>query len=94
MGYKDVFDQEKFSLENVEWALNIVDSRLLYIGYEAFLVPMLDSITPGQAKSDKLAKVFKPEVEKTTKKLTFSVMEDIKKGDKMYRPDSLRVNIW
>lgn len=38
----DVFDKEFFNEENIEWACLILDSRLIYVDYEAFLIPMLD----------------------------------------------------
>lgn len=38
----EVFDKEVFSLENIEWALLTVESRLLYVQWEAFLIPMYD----------------------------------------------------
>ena len=38
----DIFDTDFYNLENIEWACIILDSRLIYVDYEAFLIPMLD----------------------------------------------------
>lgn len=38
----DIFNTEVFTEENLEWGCLILDSRMIYIDYEAFLIPMLD----------------------------------------------------
>lgn len=40
--YPDVFDEGIFCKENLEWAIYTVDSRMVFVGYEAFIVPMLE----------------------------------------------------
>jgi hypothetical protein len=51
--YPEVFDVEKFSVENIYWALVTVESRILFINYQAFLLPMLDCVTFEESKVDK-----------------------------------------
>ena len=40
----DLFNPEFFTEQNLEWGCFILDSRMVYIDYEAFLIPMLDSV--------------------------------------------------
>ncbi len=52
MNNNSALDQDWYSTENIEWACIILDSRLIYIGYEAFLVPMLDFANYKENETD------------------------------------------
>ncbi len=45
----DSLNKEYFTESNIEWACFILDSRLVYVDYEAYLIPMLDFAYPGQS---------------------------------------------
>jgi hypothetical protein len=53
------FDQDFFNTENLEWACMILDSRLMYINYEAFLIPMLD-FANYQEDEENPTRTFRP----------------------------------
>jgi hypothetical protein len=38
----DTLDPEFYNKENIEWACLILDSRLIYVDFQAYLIPMLD----------------------------------------------------
>jgi hypothetical protein len=38
----DILDPTYYNAENIEWACLILDSRIIYVNFEAFLIPMLD----------------------------------------------------
>lgn len=40
----EVFDNNLYNIENLEWAMLIIDTRSTLIGYENLLVPMLDFV--------------------------------------------------
>jgi hypothetical protein len=40
----DIFDSEIFNYENLEWAMMTLESRQISIGFETFLIPMLDLV--------------------------------------------------
>lgn len=48
--YPDVFDEGIFCKENLEWALYTVDSKMVFVGYEAFIIPMLEYFKMGISK--------------------------------------------
>jgi hypothetical protein len=45
IGYPDVFNKEIFTVENIDWALITVESRMIYVGYEGMIIPMLDNLS-------------------------------------------------
>lgn len=59
--YPDTFDKEMFSVDNLFWALVTVESRILFINYQAFILPMIESVTFEESKVDK-KRNFTPEV--------------------------------
>ncbi len=77
--YPEVFDVEKFSVENIYWALVTVESRILFINYQAFLLPMLDCVTFEESKVDK-KRSFTPEV-LTDGTINFFSMDKVAKDD-------------
>jgi hypothetical protein len=42
MNNTQTLDPNFYNIENIEWACMILDSRIIYVNYEAFLIPMLD----------------------------------------------------
>jgi hypothetical protein len=70
----DIFDEIKFSQDNIEWAIATVDSKILYGKWQAFLLPMLDHITFAESTSDP-TKTFSPEIikEENTESKTIRV---------------------
>lgn len=54
----DFFDLEIFTEENLEWGCFILDTRLIYIDFEAYLIPMLD-LANVRESSRNPAKVLK-----------------------------------
>lgn len=45
----ETFNPEYFTESNLEWACFILDSRMIYVGYEAFLIPMMDLAQPRES---------------------------------------------
>jgi hypothetical protein len=77
----NVFDPEFYNQENIEWACLILDSRLIYIGYQAFLVPMLDFANYRENPVNP-TKVLKPEFDKDNTEI--KALYDIKKSEQVY----------
>lgn len=80
----DIFDENYFSQDNIEWAIATVESKILYGRLQTFLLPMLDHITFAESTSDS-TKTFNPEVvnEENTDSKTIKVFAQNKfsKGD-------------
>lgn len=45
----DFFDLEVFNFKNLEWACFTLDSKLITIDFETFLIPMLDLVQPKES---------------------------------------------
>ena len=76
----DVLDPLFFNEENLEWACMILDSRLIYIDYEAFLVPMLDF-----ANFDPTLPVFKGKFDETYSKSEIKTTSSIREDTQIFR---------
>ncbi len=48
--FPSLFDKEIFSIENIDWAITTIESRLIFLNYEGFLFPMLDLMSFGANK--------------------------------------------
>jgi hypothetical protein len=57
--HTDVFDTDFWNVENFEWAILIIDSRISYVDFEGFLVPMLDLANYRESTKNP-SKLFKP----------------------------------
>jgi len=53
-------DPELYTAENFQWAILTLDSRLIYVDYEAFLIPMLDFANFGENQKTYPTKLFRP----------------------------------
>ena len=76
--YPEYFDEEKFSAQNIEWALNIVESRVLYANFQSFLLPMLDSVS-----FESQDEFFNPEINNETRVVKVLSDKAFKKNDKI-----------
>lgn len=48
--FPSLFDKEVFSIENIDWAITTIESRLIFLNFEGFLLPMLDLMAFGANK--------------------------------------------
>lgn len=76
----DIFDPEIFNVENIEWAMLTLDQRLTFIGYETFLIPMLDFSNLKFDLEDKFSTKFNEE----SKTANIIVSENVKKGGEIF----------
>ncbi len=76
----DVFDTNFFNEENLEWACMILDTRVIYIDYEAFLVPMLDF-----ENFDTQQEVFKAKFDESYQKSEIKARSSVKADEQIFR---------
>ena len=69
--------------ENLEWAIMIIDSRIKYIDYEAFLVPMYDIADFRESKHDP-SKVTKLKFSENTNHTIVTAIDDFKKDQEIF----------
>lgn len=86
-GYPDVFDKDIFSVENIEWALLTVESRIQFTNYEGVLFPMYDLISFAVNPNDK-AKHSTQITEGD--KLTIKAISNFQKGQEIYDHPNLQ----
>ena len=79
----EVFDKEIFSIENFEWALITVESRLSYINWEALLIPMYDLISYGVNKNNRL-RTFNAEKDDDKMTINIKAIDNFNKGSELY----------
>ena len=80
--HPDVFDKDIFSVSNIEWALLTVESRLIFVNYEGFLMPMLDLISYSPNKQNP-SKFMTPVVDKDLT-IKFKSINSFNQGDLLY----------
>jgi len=78
----DFFNTEYFTEQNIEWVCFILDSRIVYIEYEAFLVPMLDFALPNEAANNP-SRVLKLKLEENGDSIV-RAMSDFSKGKEVF----------
>jgi len=78
----DFFNLDIFTELNLEWACFILDSRMIYIDYEAFLVPMLDFAHPKES-SNNPSRVLKLKFEENGESIV-RAMTDFQKGQEVF----------
>lgn len=80
----ELFNPEVYNIENIEWACIFLDARLIFISYEAFLVPMLD-LANFKENKDHPEKVLKLAFAKGDNKVTqFKSFENISHGQQIF----------
>jgi len=77
------FDQDYFNEENIKWACMILDSRLMYIDYEAFLIPMLDFANYAENEQDK-NKIFRAKFNEDYTKSEVKAMKNFIRDHDVY----------
>lgn len=77
-----IFNPEYFNESNFEWACFILDSRMIYIDYEAFLVPMLDIFQPKQSHKNPY-KVLKLKFEENGNSIVKAI-DNFEKGKEVF----------
>lgn len=72
----DIMDPEFFNEENLEWACLILDSRLIYVDYEAFLIPMLDFANYKESTQNP-TKILRAKFDESYTTTEIKAMEDV-----------------
>jgi hypothetical protein len=69
--------------ENLEWAIFIVDSRIRYVDYEAFLIPMYD-FAGFKESSRQPGKLSKFKFEENSNTTHIHALDEVKAGGLVY----------
>jgi len=78
----ELFDKEIFTEENFDWAMIVIDSRVVYIDYQAYLVPMLDFANYKEEPKNP-NKILKPSFNEEGK-ADITAQSAVKKGSQVF----------
>jgi hypothetical protein len=79
----DVFDAEFYSEKNIEWACLILDSRLIAVNFESFLIPMLDFVNYAE-NSQSPERLFRPRFNEAYTTTEVKANSLVREGDEIF----------
>jgi len=79
----NLFEVDFYNVENIEWACMILDSRLIYVDYEAFLIPMLDFANYAESKENP-TRVFRAKFNEEYTQTSIKSQANVEKGAELF----------